>query len=265
MVVTAHAVALHGHPLRAAADRGAAATLDVVVRDDPRELRPSTTGGRPGATQVLVPATLRAAETGGGRWSSGGRVLLIAPGEEWSTLLPGQPVTADGLLAPATRDDLTVAVLRVRGGPPGRRAGAVVAERRGHVARRAAQRRGGPPRGGCRAVAGPRGRRRPRPADGGARRLPYRRPDPSDGRVGQQSRDRRRCRAGVAAAAPCRPAARGRPQRGGVARLRRARPAVAERAAGRGDGRRGAAGPRARPPTIGRARPRRGRARPADR
>ena len=64
-----------------------------------------------------MPAVLRAAQTAGGRWTGGGRVLLIAPAEGWSELLPGQPVTAEGLLAPATRSDLTVAVLRVRGGP----------------------------------------------------------------------------------------------------------------------------------------------------
>ena len=38
-------------------------------------------------------------------------------GRGWSALLPGQEVRADGLLAPATRADLTVAVLRVRGAP----------------------------------------------------------------------------------------------------------------------------------------------------
>ena len=61
----------------------------------------------------------------GARWRGGGRVLLIAPAEGWSTLLPGQRAHAPtGLLAPATRADLTVAVLRVRGasgtrsGPP---------------------------------------------------------------------------------------------------------------------------------------------------
>ena len=117
LVVTAHAVMLRDHPVRTAAERGAAATLHVVVGDDPRELRSSGVDLRPGATQVLVPAVLRAAQTAGGRWTGGGRVLLIAPAEGWSELLPGQPVTAEGLLAPATRSDLTVAVLRVRGGP----------------------------------------------------------------------------------------------------------------------------------------------------
>jgi competence protein ComEC len=105
LVVTAHAVMVRDHPVRTAAERGAAATLHVVVGDDPRELRSSGVA-RPGATQVLVPAVLRAAQTAGGRWTGGGRVLLIAPAEGWSELLPGQPVTAEGLLAPATRSDL---------------------------------------------------------------------------------------------------------------------------------------------------------------
>jgi len=109
LVVTAHTLALHMHPLHAAAERGAAATLTVVVRDDPHALRSGDAAGRPGAAQVLVPATLRAAETGGRRWTGGGRVLLIAPAVGWSALLPGQEVGADGLLAPATRADLKVA------------------------------------------------------------------------------------------------------------------------------------------------------------
>jgi DNA internalization-related competence protein ComEC/Rec2 len=117
LVVTAHTLAAHEHPLRAAAERGAAATLWVVVRDDPRALRSTTAAGRPGATQVVVPATLLAAETGGGRWSGSGRVLLIAPGQGWTALLPGQRLVVEGLLAPATRVDLTVAVLRVRSAP----------------------------------------------------------------------------------------------------------------------------------------------------
>jgi competence protein ComEC len=44
-------------------------------------------------------------------------VLLLAPAEGWSGLLPGQEATADGLLAPPDRADLTTAVLRVRGPP----------------------------------------------------------------------------------------------------------------------------------------------------
>jgi competence protein ComEC len=113
LVITAHTLVLDRHPLRSAAERGSAATLHLVVRDDPRPLR--ATG--PGPPQVAVPASLRAAEIAGRRWVGSGRVLLIAPPAGWSAVLPGQPVVADGLLAPATRSDLTVGVLRVRGEP----------------------------------------------------------------------------------------------------------------------------------------------------
>ncbi|MDT7581808.1 MAG: competence protein ComEC, partial [Pseudonocardiales bacterium] len=57
VLVTASTLVLSGHPVRAAADRGAAATLHVVVRDDPHRVRLAG----PGAAQVVVPATLTAA------------------------------------------------------------------------------------------------------------------------------------------------------------------------------------------------------------
>jgi competence protein ComEC len=117
LLVTTQTMAVRENPLRSAAERGAATTLHVVVRDDPRAVRSTAVGGRPGAAQVVVPASLLSAETGGRRWTGSGRILLIAPAEGWATLLPGQRATADGLLAPATRTYLTVAVLRVRGVP----------------------------------------------------------------------------------------------------------------------------------------------------
>jgi len=118
LVVTAHTILVAQHPLRTAADRGAAATLRVVLRDDPRPVRANGDGAQPGAvTQVLVPGTLLKVEVDDGRWAGGGRVLLLAPAEGWSELLPGQAATAEGLLASAGRSDLTVAVLRVRGPP----------------------------------------------------------------------------------------------------------------------------------------------------
>jgi DNA internalization-related competence protein ComEC/Rec2/DNA polymerase III delta subunit len=118
LVVTAQGLLVAWHPLHAAAERGAAATLRVVLTDDPLPLRDDGYGSRPaGATRMLVRATLLAATAGEGRWRAGGRVLLLAPAEGWGGLLPGQQVTAEGLLAPAGRADLTVAVLRVRGAP----------------------------------------------------------------------------------------------------------------------------------------------------
>ncbi|MCX6463882.1 MAG: ComEC/Rec2 family competence protein, partial [Pseudonocardiales bacterium] len=119
LVVAAHGLLVGLHPLREPATAGAAATLRVVVRDDPRAIRTAAYGATPGGpTQVLVPAVLERATVGAGDWSTGGRVLLIGPAPGWAELLPGQAVTAEGLLAPAARPDLTIAVLRVRG-PPG--------------------------------------------------------------------------------------------------------------------------------------------------
>jgi competence protein ComEC len=118
MVITAHTMLVDRHPLRAAAERGAAATVRLRLDDDPHPIRAQAFGARSGgATQVLIAGSLRQAQVGGDRWSTGGRVLLIAPAEGWDRLLPGQTVTAEGLLAPAGRRDLTVAVLRVRGPP----------------------------------------------------------------------------------------------------------------------------------------------------
>lgn len=116
IVIAAHTFLVASHPLHDQALRGAAATLRVVLRDDPRTLR---TSGQPGpaAARVVVPAELVATTAGAGSWHAGGRVLLLAPAEGWQRLLPGQSVTAEGLLAPAERSDLTIAVLRVRGAP----------------------------------------------------------------------------------------------------------------------------------------------------
>ncbi len=118
LVVTSHALLVAQHPLREPAERGAAATVRVVVRDDPRPVRAAAYGSQPGTPQqFLVPVVLERAEVDDGVWAAGGRMLLIAPAEGWSGLLPGQAVSADGLLAPAARRDLTAAVLRVRGPP----------------------------------------------------------------------------------------------------------------------------------------------------
>ncbi|HEY0812871.1 MAG TPA: ComEC/Rec2 family competence protein [Pseudonocardia sp.] len=115
VVVGAHTLLVLSHPLHDLAQRGAAATLRVVLRDDPRAVRTSAPSGGPAAARVVVAADLVEATAGPGHWSGGGRVLLLAPADGWLGLLPGQAVTAEGLLAPPERADLTIAVLRVRG------------------------------------------------------------------------------------------------------------------------------------------------------
>ena len=123
LVVTSAAYQLVHHPLRPLAERSSAATVRVVLTGDPAPVFDGAAagyGGRPGgATQFAVPAALERAEADGSTWATGGRLLLIAPRDGWAEQLPGVRLTASGLLAPATRADLTVAVLRVRGPPTG--------------------------------------------------------------------------------------------------------------------------------------------------
>jgi competence protein ComEC len=118
MVIGTQAWQLEHHPVRAAAQRGSVATLVLRLSDDPRPVASTGYGGRPGVAQrVVVRAELENVDLAGRRWDTGGRVVLLAPVRGWAGLLPGQRVRASGLLAPAGRADLTIALLRVRGGP----------------------------------------------------------------------------------------------------------------------------------------------------
>jgi competence protein ComEC len=118
LVTAAQAHHAGTHPLREAAAASAAATIRVKITDDPRPLRQPGYAGRPGgAERYAVAAELSEATVAGQTWRGGGRVLLLAPADGWPDLLPGQRVTAEGLLAPPARKDLTVTVLQVRGPP----------------------------------------------------------------------------------------------------------------------------------------------------
>lgn len=121
LVVTSQVYQLARHPLLVAAQHGAAATVRVVLTGDPAPILTAASvgfgGALGGATSVAVPVDLINAQTEGARWATGGRMVLLAPSETWARLLPGTELTASGLLAPADRADLTVAVLRVRGPP----------------------------------------------------------------------------------------------------------------------------------------------------
>ncbi|AXX28534.1 DNA internalization-related competence protein ComEC/Rec2 [Actinosynnema pretiosum subsp. pretiosum] len=96
------------HPLRAAATRAEVVELRLEVVDRPRGLRSTGFAAKQGGVDsVLLRAEL----------DDAGQVLLLAPAKRWRDLLPGQPVTARGALAPAREGELTVALLRVRGPP----------------------------------------------------------------------------------------------------------------------------------------------------
>ncbi len=106
--------------LRAAAARGSDATMRVVVTERPRPVRGAGYADRRAGTRlVVIAAAVEAVVADGRAVDSTGRVLLLGPGEGWTSLLPGQEVTASGRLAPAEGSELTVAVLSVRGPPVG--------------------------------------------------------------------------------------------------------------------------------------------------
>ncbi len=83
IVIAAHTLLVTTHPLHEQAHRGAAATVRVVLRDDPRALRTSGPSGGQAAARVVVAAELVETTAGAGRWAGGGRVLLLAPAEGW--------------------------------------------------------------------------------------------------------------------------------------------------------------------------------------
>ena len=118
LVVGVQAWQVERHPVRAGAQGGLAATVLVQLRDDPQAVNSSGYGGRrPQPQRMVIRAELEAAELAGRQWRTGGRVVLLAPAQGWTGLLPGQRVRATGLLTVPNRSDLTVAVLRVRGQP----------------------------------------------------------------------------------------------------------------------------------------------------
>ena len=118
LVVGVQAWQVERHPVRAGAEGGSAATVSVQLRDDPHAVNSSGYGGRrPQPQRVVIRAELEAAELAGRQWRTGGRVVLVAPAQGWTGLLPGQRVRATGMLTVPNRSDLTVAVLRVRGQP----------------------------------------------------------------------------------------------------------------------------------------------------
>ncbi|HEY7597426.1 MAG TPA: DNA internalization-related competence protein ComEC/Rec2 [Actinophytocola sp.] len=107
-----------GDPLRDRAIEGASGVFRVTISERPRPVFSEGFGGQQGGVRaVVVPARVRDAVVAGAPVASRGRVVLIAPVHRWSTLLPGQDATATARLAPGRAEELTVAVLRVRGPP----------------------------------------------------------------------------------------------------------------------------------------------------
>ncbi|GAB2987591.1 ComEC/Rec2 family competence protein [Amycolatopsis acidiphila] len=105
-------------PLSALGVHGATATLRVTVNERPKPIESAGYAGQQaGARSVVITATTQQAEAAGRPVGTRGRVVLLAPFQSWSSLLPGQDVTAKGSLALPRDADLTVAVVYVRGPP----------------------------------------------------------------------------------------------------------------------------------------------------
>ena len=116
-------------PLQPPANAGAHGVFRVTLTERPRPVFSAGFGGQQGGVRaVVIPARIREAVVAGAPVASQGRVVLIAPVDLWAKLLPGQDVTATAQLAPGRAEELTVAVLRVRG-PPDDVSGAAVWQR----------------------------------------------------------------------------------------------------------------------------------------
>ncbi|MBF6133006.1 ComEC/Rec2 family competence protein [Nocardia otitidiscaviarum] len=102
------------HPLREL-DRGAHVWVTAIPVDDPKALSAKAVRGK----QWLVRARLVEYRYGADTVRVGGRVLVLAHGDAWTRLLPGQRVTFRAKVYPPWRSDLTVAVLRAQGPPAG--------------------------------------------------------------------------------------------------------------------------------------------------
>jgi competence protein ComEC len=105
-------------PLRGHAARGESAVLRAVVSERPRPVRSAGYANQAaGARSVVITADLERIDVSGQPVESTGQVLLIAPFDEWSQLLPGQLASATGTLAPPRGAEMTAAVVYVRGPP----------------------------------------------------------------------------------------------------------------------------------------------------
>ncbi|MBR8744900.1 ComEC/Rec2 family competence protein [Nocardiopsis sp. MG754419] len=98
----------------AAAERGGEVEFGAVATVDPR----SRAGmPRPGRAEWVVPARTTWVRVDGRVRASRASVVVLASGEDWSDLLPGQSFTARGAFLAAEEEPLTAALVAVHGPP----------------------------------------------------------------------------------------------------------------------------------------------------
>ncbi|RKS10138.1 competence protein ComEC [Nocardiopsis sp. Huas11] len=97
-----------------AVGQGRAVEFSAVVTADPRA-RSGTP--RPGRAEWVVQARTAWVDGAGPRRGARAPVVVLASGEEWERLLPGQEFRVDGRFVAAPDDPLTAALVLVRGPP----------------------------------------------------------------------------------------------------------------------------------------------------
>ncbi|WP_342669627.1 ComEC/Rec2 family competence protein [Aldersonia kunmingensis] len=107
-----HTYLIAAHPLAGLPD-GARVGATLTLSTDPT---PIASGGF-GGDRVLVRGSLNEVRIGRERIETGGALVLLAPADGWSTLLPGQRVSVRGSVSSPIRRDLTVAVVRTNSPP----------------------------------------------------------------------------------------------------------------------------------------------------
>jgi competence protein ComEC len=102
------AAAVETHPIAELAGAGPARIV-AAVAEDPQEIRNS------GA--IVLKANLVQAQAGQTLVAGGGSVSILARGDAWLQLVPGERIALSGNIAPPDRNDLTIAVIQASSTP----------------------------------------------------------------------------------------------------------------------------------------------------
>ncbi|MFC4372481.1 ComEC/Rec2 family competence protein [Nocardia halotolerans] len=103
---------VQAHPLRDFFGR--TATVVAVIDDDAKQIRAGSFGEQ---RRWVVRASLQEFESRPSRVRAGGALIILAAGEQWAELIPGQVVRLRAKVMEPTRSDLTVAALRAISAP----------------------------------------------------------------------------------------------------------------------------------------------------
>ncbi|UGT54137.1 ComEC/Rec2 family competence protein [Nocardia asteroides] len=103
---------VRGHPLRGSV--GKSVTVLAAVTDDPKPMR---AGGFGGQRRWIVHAGLREFGSGTATTRAGGAIVVLAGGDAWADLAPGQVIRFRARVSEPHRADLTVATLNALADP----------------------------------------------------------------------------------------------------------------------------------------------------